>query len=74
LRAFCEFRVRSQEGAQLRLYRLLHKPLRALDATSVLGREVDHEVETALDDALGMSEVDGAGVGETMLDQTEIEA
>ncbi|WP_036279922.1 hypothetical protein [Methylocystis sp. ATCC 49242] len=45
--------------------------LDALEATGAMAREIDDEVETALDDALGVFE---EGSPETDVDDTEAEA
>jgi segregation and condensation protein B len=47
-----------------------------LDALEIagVGQQLDDDAEGGVDHALGLSEVDGVGVGDTVLDQTEIEA
>jgi hypothetical protein len=46
--------------------------LETLDAAGALGRDADHGVEAALDDALGLMEADGAEDG--ACENTEVEA
>ncbi|KAF2991471.1 SMC-Scp complex subunit ScpB (plasmid) [Methylocystis sp. MJC1] len=48
--------------------------LDALDAAGVLGRDIDVEVEGALDEALGLMEEGGVEADDTALDETEAEA
>lgn len=47
--------------------------LESLDATAVIGRDVDDEVEAALDEALGLIEEERAEVDNSALDETEVE-
>ena len=47
--------------------------LESLDATAVIGRDVDDEVEAALDEALGLIEEEREEVDDSALDETEVE-
>jgi segregation and condensation protein B len=47
--------------------------LESRDATAVVGRDVDDEVEAALDEALGLIEEEREEVDDSALDETEVE-